>query len=460
MFDPITTVAALLIVLPAFFLVLTQSTYAADYAIFVVAFNRLVRRIVDYNNGAFNNYSLISLTPAVVCGFMVLGFVVASNRKPIAERFVSTKVVRVYAIAVAFAFVIGILRNRLAAVHALGDYLAPIGLLGYGILACQEPGVIDRWCRSIAVACVGVAVYGIWQFYTIPPWDGFWLVQAGMSGYMGEPEPMKMTLFSTMQERGPVAGFLVSGMFVLLFRQGQPIFKWPAVICILIAILLTSVRTTMVQFAIALMIFPLINQNVSIVRTAFAAILLTAITSNVIEYVPGFGRVSDRLATLGDLPNDGSVQGRIYLFYYAAINAFGEPFGTGLGSMGLSSSRIAGGSTAIGDSSGYMSLLQTFGWIGFILICLMMWRIWKSTGDVLRQESDNQNIMLLRAWFISGVAAFMAGDWLFTASFFWIVAGYCLGLSDAYAISAREVDEIDELDDWDMQYQHPSLHAS
>jgi hypothetical protein len=55
MFDPITTVAALLIVLPAFFLVLTQSTYAADYAIFVVAFNRLVRRIVDYNNGAFNN---------------------------------------------------------------------------------------------------------------------------------------------------------------------------------------------------------------------------------------------------------------------------------------------------------------------------------------------------------------------------------------------------------------------
>jgi hypothetical protein len=33
------------------------------------------------------------------------------------------------------------------------------------------------------------------------------------------------------------------------------------------------------------------------------------------------------------------------------------------------------------------------------------------------------------------------------------MAGYCLGLSDAYAISAREVDEIDELDDWDMHYQ-------
>jgi hypothetical protein len=271
---------------------------------------------------------------------------------------------------------------------------------------------------------------------------------------MGEPEPMKMTLFSTMQERGPVAGFLVSGMFVLLFRQGQPIFKWPAIVCILVAILLTSVRTTVVQFAIAMMIFPLINQNVSIVRTALAAILLTVITSNVIEYIPGFNRVSDRLATLGDLENDGSIQGRIYLFYYAAMNSFGEPLGTGLGSMGLSSSRIAGGSTAIGDSSGYMSLLQTFGWIGFILICAMMWWIWRSTGEVIRQEDDNQNVMLLRAWFVSGVAAFMAGDWLFTASFFWIMAGYCLGLSDMYAISN------DEVDDWDVGFHPTSLHPS
>jgi putative inorganic carbon (HCO3(-)) transporter len=440
--DPITLLVTLGIIIPSCILVISQSSFIVDYAIFVIAFNRLIRRMIDYNNGFFNPYSTISLTPLVVCGLIFVGFVLRVNRTPLSERILSSKAIKAYSIALGLAFIVGLYRTRLAAVHALGDYLAPLGLLGYGILYCHDERTIDRWCRSIVIACVGVAAYGIWQFYTIPPWDAFWLIEAGMEGYMGTPEAMKMTLFSSMQERGPVSMFLVAGIFVLLFRSGIVWIKWPAIACMLAALLLTSVRTSFVQLSIAVVIFPLINRGISIFQTAVVAILLTIIVSTFIESVPGFTQVSDRLSTLKNLPDDGSVQGRIQLFSYAVSNSTSEPLGTGLGSMGLSATRIStGGSSAIPDSSGYMSLLQTFGWIGFILIVSMMWRIWSSSGIVLSIDAGDQNAQLLRTWFVSGIAALLAGDWLFTASFFWVIAGYCLGIADAMAVPDEDRSE-------------------
>jgi putative inorganic carbon (HCO3(-)) transporter len=431
MFDITTLLVTFAIITPAFLLLITQSSYIVDYAIFVVAFNRMIRRMVDYYNEDFNQYSTISLTPLIACGLLMLGFMFKLNRLDISERQNSTKVLKIYVAAVVFAFLVGLYRNRLSAVHALGDYLAPVGLLGYGILYCNDPRTINRWCLSTSFACLGVAIYGIWQFYTIPPWDAFWLVETGMEGYLGTPEPMKMTMFSTMQERGPVSVFLVGGLFILLFRSGNHFFKWPAIALIVTAILLTSVRTAVVQLAIAVIIFPLINRGVSIAQTAIVSILLTVFVSQTVELVPGFTRVSDRLATLSDLPNDGSIQGRIQLFFYAASNSVTEPLGTGLGSMGVAASRVGGMKTGvISEGTGYMSLLQTFGWIGFVAIVSVMWRIWRSTGQVLSFESNDQNVMLLRAWFISGVVAFLAGDWLFSASFFWVLAGYSLGIAD------------------------------
>ena len=53
--------------------------------------------------------------------------------------------------------------------------------------ATQPAGneVADRWIKTAGWCAVGVAIYGWWQYYTIPPWDGMWLVESGMAGVHG-----------------------------------------------------------------------------------------------------------------------------------------------------------------------------------------------------------------------------------------------------------------------------------
>ena len=66
----------------------------------------------------------------------------------------------------------------------------------------------DRWLRTSAWCAIGAAAYGWYQYFTIPPWDAFWVRAVGFEGYLGILEPTKMTVFSTMAERGVLGGFL------------------------------------------------------------------------------------------------------------------------------------------------------------------------------------------------------------------------------------------------------------
>src|SRR4051812_1347765 len=108
-------VIAFLLVLPALVLVVRDSSYLLDYAIFVLAFNRGIRRVVDYYiNGEFNPQSPISLTPLLVAFLM---FIPATNQlrrlSPAARA-----PFRYLAIAIGLGLVIGIVYNRFAAIYS------------------------------------------------------------------------------------------------------------------------------------------------------------------------------------------------------------------------------------------------------------------------------------------------------------------------------------------------------
>jgi putative inorganic carbon (HCO3(-)) transporter len=425
--DPYGALVAGLICLPALIFAMQRSTWLIDYIFFVIAFNRGIRRIVDYYNGEFNPYSLISISPLIVSGLGVLVVLVELSSGRHHFSSLTIRVLGCYSLAVAFAFAVGLFNAKFAAIYALGDYLAPLGLLGYGAIYGNQPNILERWSRSVIISGALVGAYGIWQFYTIPPWDAFWVRAVDFEGYLGELEPTKMTLFSTLNERGPAASYLCNSLLVLLLRPNTlSLFKPFLGAIIGFAMLLTYVRTAVIQLAISLIIFPLINRGAGKWVVLFASLGVYLFGEFAAESIPGASRVSERLSTISDISNDASFQGRLGLMSYAFKQSLSEPLGLGLGSHGLGSRVSSIGSEGIGDSSGYVQIFRTFGWVGFLLIVYVFFLLWRASSGVFAEIHFDANVFLFRAWFISALVACFSGDLIFQPIFFWVLGGYCL----------------------------------
>lgn len=460
MIDLLSFFTAILICIPAILMSIRKSNYLVDYMFLVIATNRCIRRIVDYHNGYFNPFSLISLTPIIVGGLATMVVLLELNNRK--ERFGKrTKdVLIIYGLAVSMAFVIGFLNAKFGAVYALGDFIAPIGLIGFASLYANDQSIIDRWSESFAATALLVAVYGIWQFYTIPPWDAFWLVSVKMTGYMGFPEPMKMTLFSTMNERGPAAMFLCNGLIILLLRPKTLGFlRFPALVAVGYAMLLTYSRTTVIFAALAAILYPLINRGTGIVPILFVTVVAIVFGPSLMSILPG--RAAERVETVGAITDDFSFRSRIVLLDGALRNSLSEPLGLGIGNSGLASRVQAASRAGISDSTGYVETLRIYGWIGFLMIVVTLWRIWKSSRELLVLGMDDTNIRLFRAWFLSGMAALFSGNWLASASFFWVLAGYSLGRMDGVEeeLAQEEEDDEDEVSEEEFLDNPNSVNA-
>jgi putative inorganic carbon (HCO3(-)) transporter len=425
--DPYGTLVAIAIYVPALIFALQRSSWLIDYLFFVLAFNRGIRRFVDYQNGEFNPYSLISISPLVVGGLAFCVVLVEFNSGRHEFSKTTLTVLKCYAFAVALSFVVGLINARFAAIYSLGDYIAPAGLLGYGAIFAKHPKVLDRWCVSVIVCGVLVGIYGLWQFYTIPPWDAFWVRAVDFEGYLGQLEPTKMTLFSTLNERGPAASYLCNSLIVLLLRPTFNAALKPFLGAVIgYAMLLTYVRTAFIQVIIAMIAFPLINRGVGKWFVVFVSFVFLFFGEMAAEALPGASKVAERLSTLSDIPNDASFQGRLSLISYAISASFSEPLGLGIGSHGLGSRVSSIASAGLGDSSGYVQIFRTFGWIGFVLLAYVFFVLWRCSTDLISQDTADDKAMLFRAWFISALVACFSGNLIIQPIFLWVLAGYCL----------------------------------
>ena len=208
-------IITLLIAIPAIILAFAGSSWLLDYTIIVLAFNRGIRRIADYYiSGQFNPFSPISLTPLIVAGLLLIPALLHFSRLP--QRLRTPFYLIGSAIGIGFA--VGFLLNRFAAIYSLAEWIAGAGAMAFAATQTAGSKVADRWIKTAGWCAVLVTAYGWWQYYTIPPWDGMWLVQSGMAGYMGQPEPTKMTVFSTLAERGPCGDFLAWAVIPMIIN--------------------------------------------------------------------------------------------------------------------------------------------------------------------------------------------------------------------------------------------------
>ena len=402
---------ALLIVVPAAYLYLTGSSWLIDYLVWVTVLNRGIRRYVDWLNGAFNAFSPISLTPLVVSGFVFL--VVLQNTKILPGYL--QRVIRLFTIALTLGFVIGLVRNQLAAVYALAEYVAPLSIMGCAAIARGNERILDRWIKSVGWAAVTVSLYGWYQYYTIPPWDAFWVRAVGFEGYLGQLKPTEMLVFSTMSERGVLAGFLGFAVIpMIISKRWRNSSGWISVVIIIATILLTFVRTTIISIGLAAILFPVLNRGKNTIQIILILCVGAVAGIYILNKTPSSGKVGQRLQTIGSITEDGSFKGRLQIANYGTWALLKNPLGTGLGSTGLAgrvNTGVVEAGAAIGDN-GYFEILFSFGLIGGACFFYAFYLIWKQVRIFEKLGIQSESLMMFKALFVTGAVTLFAGNWL------------------------------------------------
>lgn len=420
---------AILIVIPAFVLAVSRSSRLLDYAIVVLAFNRGLRRVVDYYiNGDFNPFSPISLTPLLVAGLLIIPaffrhrWLSPESRAPF----------RLLAAAIIIGLAVGFLLNRFAAIYSLAEWVAGLGAMAFAATQPVPRHIADRWIKTVGWCAVLVAVYGWWQYYTIPPWDGFWLVKSKMAGYMGLPEPTKMTVFSTLNERGSCGGFLAWAVIPMIInRRWRNIGGWFTVALLLSCMILTETRSNLIIIVLVAFLYPTLAKGRGIGRLLVLTALIVAAGTWGVEHIPGMKKMSSRFEAESLIGEGSSLHGRLQIYQFGMAEILHRPLGLGLGSSGLGQ-RTEGEVATVGDS-GYVQIFAQFGWLGGLLFFLALWRIWRELTRRWRfsetysdLESVDPFIPATRAILIGSLVFLAVGDIFAGFSLLWVFLGRAL----------------------------------
>lgn len=402
---------ALLIIAPAAYFYLTNSSWLIDYLVWITVLNRGIRRYVDWLAGSFNPFSPISLTPLVISGFVFLMVIQNYHTLPAYLK----RIFHFFAAALAMGFAVGLVFNQFAAVYALAEYVAPLSILGCAAIANGNERILDRWVKSVGWAAVTVSLYGWYQYYTIPPWDAFWVRAVGFEGYLGQLRPTQMVVFSTMSERGVLAGFLAFAVIpMIVSKRWRNALGWISVLIIIATILLTFVRTAIITIGLAAVMFPVLNRGKNTIQIILLLCVAAVAGNYILNKTPSSGKVGQRLSSIGNITEDGSFKGRIAIANYGIGELVKKPWGRGLGSTGLGG-RVNTGSAdseaAIGDN-GYLEILFSFGLMGGWCFFYGFYLIWKQVRKFERVGIRGESLMMFKALFVTGVVALFAGNWL------------------------------------------------
>jgi hypothetical protein len=417
-------VTAIIIGIGAYF-AFQRSSFLVDYVIIVFVFNRGLRRILDYNAGAFNPLSPVSLTPLAITMLMLLPFLGRFSTLPKSHKTILT----CFLVAMGYGFAIGFIRVQFAAIYALAEVLAPIAMFGYILTLGADQNTKDRWLRTSAWCAIVASAYGWYQYFTIPPWDAFWVRAVGFEGYMGTLEPTKMSVFSTMAERGVFGGFLGLAIVPMIISpKWRTPLSWLGVILVLSNILLAQTRTGIILATFTILVYVMINKGTGLFQMLIAMAVIGGAAWFGMDKMPGAEKLKDRFSTLGNMQEDGSFQARMDIYSYGISTILLNPVGFGLGATGISS-RINTGdesNTAVITDAGYVEIVAQYGWLGAILVVYALWAMWKQLAIRFKIGYRPTEVMLARAFLIALIPACFVGNMITQFSILWIIFGSAL----------------------------------
>jgi hypothetical protein len=350
------------------------------YACWLWFLTPFVRRVIDYQVG-WEDPNIVMLAPFLVSGLG--GLTLLRHRKQLLDKdfFPFALVIA----AVLYGYLIGLFNQGiLVASYSLLNWLVPV-LLGLHLILNWPYYPDFRRCirRTFLWGLAVMGGYALVQFYLLPPWDAYWMANAGM-GSIGTPRPMEVRSFSTMNAPEPFAMVMMAGL-LMLFSAGA----WSHVLVAApgyLGFLMSLVRSTWGGWAVGVVTIALSAGGRMRTRllVVLAAVALLAVPLTQVEALSA--RIGKRFASFGDLSEDTSFQARSRLYETMFLLAITNPLGSGIGWAGTGAKITTGETNTI--DSGLIVIGYQLGWPGMLLylsgILLLVLNIWRGhrwSGD-------------------------------------------------------------------------------
>ncbi|MFM2311620.1 MAG: hypothetical protein RLZZ04_896 [Cyanobacteriota bacterium] len=335
----------------------------------------LIKRLIDYRSGygTFGNLTLSAmLVTSISFGALWknLPKYLANSSNQDGLPFI------LCAGSIVYAFIIGLIRQSTtidlrSILLPLMSWLAPIAFGFYLFINWRNyPSYRQNTQRVFFWAVVVMGVYGILQFFLVPPWEKFHIATFGEDfslGWYGEAEPMKLRVWSTMETPFDFSQIWVSGLILLLVNRSNT--------CFIIAglgylvLLLTRVRSSWYIWFVSFLFFTSFVKPEKQIRTVVGLAALLIIIVPLILTTSFSSDLVDRFESLLNIQNDVSFQGRFNgtadLMSFALTNFFGvgllQTSGVSIDGSYLNNNLIF----HVVDN-GYITLFLSLGWFGIV----------------------------------------------------------------------------------------------
>lgn len=327
-------------------------------AIFAVwVFSRLVRRLVDWHDGHFSSLTAISMLPLMATSALLIPTM--PRIKEFRRSLIEPLLLVIIPIGAASAW--GAFRYGLSVIPDAGNWILPFLFLPYFSLKPLTASDQIRVVRSLIVLAVVSAVYGIYQYLYLPPWDSLWLVQSGMTSSMGSAEPTKIRAWGPMGSTGVAGGFWAMIIVLVVADTGwKRIYRVASILLLSLALLTTMVRTGWF-IALSGCFFTALLRPRTQAKSSFVLMLgLASVISLALPYLPGSERILTRIDSLTAIDSDNSFLIRVSIAERMLSKIVEQPMGVGIGFKTVK--KIAGNTSGIaGIDNGLGEVFWTLG---------------------------------------------------------------------------------------------------
>lgn len=331
-----------------------------------------VRRLVDYQQG-WNPLSFVMLAPYLVTAITFFTLLRHLPKLQLSRFF-------------PFGLILlGLLYGYSVGVYRAGPSTATFDLLSWLVPVVFAFHLLVHWRNYLHYRRVvqhtflwGVLVlglYGLLQYFMLPAWDQYWMVNATDEGLtsIGLPEAFEVRVFSTLNSPYPFALVMMAGLLLLLSGEGVSrwlwVLRWPAAGVGYASFLLSLVRAAWGGWVVGLL-FIVAQGGRFRPRLLASLAVIGLITVPLLNVGPVADTVNVRLQTITEPQRDISFNERLAFYSEFAPQAFLNPVGEGLGSTGVATklSTLGGqlGRFANFDS-GLMNVPFVLGWPGSLL---------------------------------------------------------------------------------------------
>jgi hypothetical protein len=312
----------------------------------------LLTRIVEYQNGwTGSGLRFIILSPYLVTMLTTISFIQSfakvrlQHSLPFILGFIS----------ILYALLIGVVSgNPIVEIGQAVLSWLPAIFFGFHLLANWRdyPQYRQNMQRTFCWGVLVMGIYGILQYVFAPEWDRFWLTHAeDLQLCCGQPAPLKMRVWSTLNFPFTFAYAMMAGLLLLLNKQ-KPL-EVTAIVAGFMAFLLSEVRAAWGGWFIGFVLV-LTSLKPSYKVRLIAAVLMIGLCVYPLTKVEPFSEaIASRFQTVSNVQEDQSFNERVQIYGELVNTAVGEVIGRGLGGQKI-------------VDAGPLDVIATLGWFGVV----------------------------------------------------------------------------------------------